>query len=150
MSLRDKFDLVIFDWAGTMVDFGSEAPVLALIEAYEAEGVAITAAAARQDMGKAKRDHVNGLMAIPDVAKAWQAKFGRASNADDVDRLLQPDACWLLPELQPSEQDEEGDERQDRKERRQEQRVADRVEYLLVHAQSPPEEWIALSYPGPP
>src|ERR1700761_8110742 len=88
MSLKDRFDLVIFDWAGTMVDFGSEAPVLALIEAYDAEGVAITAAAARQDMGKAKRDHVNGLMAIPEVAKAWQAKFGRASNADDVERIM--------------------------------------------------------------
>ena len=31
MSLKDHFDLVIFDWAGTMVDFGCEAPVKALI-----------------------------------------------------------------------------------------------------------------------
>ncbi len=88
MSLKDRFDLVIFDWAGTMVDFGSEAPVLALIEAYDAEGVAITASAARQDMGKAKRDHVNGLMTIPEVASAWQAKFGRASNGEDVERIM--------------------------------------------------------------
>ena len=29
MSLKDHFDLVIFDWAGTMVDFGCEAPVKA-------------------------------------------------------------------------------------------------------------------------
>jgi phosphonoacetaldehyde hydrolase len=88
MSLKDRFDLVIFDWAGTMVDFGSEAPVLALLEAYEAEGVPITAAAARQDMGKAKRDHVNGLMAIPEVASAWATKFGRPSNGDDVERIM--------------------------------------------------------------
>ena len=88
MSLKDRFDLVIFDWAGTMVDFGSEAPVLALIEAYEAEGVKITAAAARQDMGKAKRDHVNALMAIPDVAAAWKDHFGRPSNNEDVERIM--------------------------------------------------------------
>src|SRR6202012_3109072 len=88
MSLKDRYDLVIFDWAGTMVDFGSEAPVLALIEAYEAEGVTISAAAARQDMGKAKRDHVNGLMAIPEVAAVWQAKFDRPSNAEDVERIM--------------------------------------------------------------
>jgi len=88
MNLRDRFDLVIFDWAGTMVDFGSDAPVQALIEAYEAEGVKITAAAARQDMGKAKRDHVNGLMAIPDVAAAWKDRFGRASNAEDAERIM--------------------------------------------------------------
>jgi phosphonoacetaldehyde hydrolase len=88
MNLRDHFDRVIFDWAGTMVDFGSEAPVLALLEAYDAEGVTITAAAARQDMGKAKRDHVNGLMAIPEVASAWQARFGRPSNDGDVERIM--------------------------------------------------------------
>ena len=88
MSLKDRFDLVIFDWAGTMVDFGSAAPVQALIEAYDAEGVMITAAAARQDMGKAKRDHVNGLMAIPEVAAAWKARFGRPSNGDDVERIM--------------------------------------------------------------
>lgn len=88
MTLKDRFDLVIFDWAGTMVDFGSEAPVRALIEAYDAEGVAITAAAARRDMGKAKRDHVQGLMAIPAVGSAWQARFGRASDDADVERIM--------------------------------------------------------------
>ncbi len=54
MNLKERFDLVIFDWAGTMVDFGSEAPVKALIQAFGDEGVAIDAAAARRDMGKAK------------------------------------------------------------------------------------------------
>ena len=39
MRLKDCFDLIIFDWAGTMVDFGCEAPVKALIEAFGAEGV---------------------------------------------------------------------------------------------------------------
>ena len=42
---------VIFDWAGTMVDFGCMAPVEALIEAFAAHGVAITAADARRDLG---------------------------------------------------------------------------------------------------
>ena len=51
-------------------------------------------------------------------------------------------------ELQSAEQDEQRDERQDREDRRQAERIADRIEHLLVHAQSPPEEWIALSYPG--
>ena len=31
-SIRNRFDMVVFDWAGTMVDFGSRAPVLALME----------------------------------------------------------------------------------------------------------------------
>jgi phosphonoacetaldehyde hydrolase len=88
MSLKDHFDLVIFDWAGTMVDFGCEAPVKALIEAFAAEGVAINEAAARRDMGKAKRDHVNGLLAFAPVADAWTVRHGRAADAGDVERIM--------------------------------------------------------------
>jgi hypothetical protein len=70
MSLRDRFDLVVLDWAGTMVDFGCQAPVKALVEAFAAGGVAIEAALARQDMGKSKADHVRSLLQIPVVATA--------------------------------------------------------------------------------
>lgn len=88
MSLKDRFELVIFDWAGTMVDFGCEAPVKALIEAFDAEGVRISEADARQDMGKAKRDHVHGLLAIPSVAAAWQARHGHVADEADVERVM--------------------------------------------------------------
>jgi phosphonoacetaldehyde hydrolase len=88
MSLKSHFDLVIFDWAGTMVDFGCEAPVKALIEAFGAEGVVIDAAAARRDMGKAKIDHVRALLLEPAVAAAWRAHHGRVADAGDVDALM--------------------------------------------------------------
>jgi phosphonoacetaldehyde hydrolase len=88
MSLKDRFDLVIFDWAGTMVDFGCEAPVKALIEAFGDEGVAIDEAAARRDMGVAKRDHVTGLLTIPRVADAWRSRHGRDAVADDIERIM--------------------------------------------------------------
>ncbi len=88
MGLKDNFDLVVFDWAGTMVDFGCEAPVKALIEAFAAESVPIDAAAARRDMGKAKRDHVEGLFLQPPVAAAWQACHGRVADAEDMERIM--------------------------------------------------------------
>jgi phosphonoacetaldehyde hydrolase len=88
VTLKDHFDLVIFDWAGTMVDFGCEAPVKALIEAFAAEGVVIDAATARHDMGKAKSDHVRSLLAEPAVAAAWVSRHGRSSNEKDVDVLI--------------------------------------------------------------
>ena len=88
MSLRDHFDLVILDWAGTMVDFGCEAPVKALLEAFAAEGVAIETASARRDMGKSKGDHVRALLRIPAVASAWSAVHGRSANTFDVERLM--------------------------------------------------------------
>jgi phosphonoacetaldehyde hydrolase len=88
MSLKDRYDLVIFDWAGTMVDFGSEAPVKALIEAFAAEGVPIDAAAARRDMGKAKHDHVRSLLSDPEIAARWQARHDRAADAGDIERIM--------------------------------------------------------------
>ena len=89
MSLRDRFDLVVLDWAGTMVDFGCEAPVKALITAFAEEGVTIDAAAARRDMGKSKADHVRGLLEIPRVAAAWHAARGRPAADSDVESLMQ-------------------------------------------------------------
>jgi len=88
MNLKKHFDLVIFDWAGTMVDFGCEAPVKALLEAFRAEGVHIDAKAARRDMGKAKVDHVQSLLAQPAVASAWRNAHGHAADAHDVDVLM--------------------------------------------------------------
>jgi phosphonoacetaldehyde hydrolase len=88
MSLKERFDLVILDWAGTMVDFGCEAPVKALIEAFGAEGVRIDEAAARRDMGKAKVDHVRSLLQQPAVAAAWQVRHGRSAQPEDVAVLV--------------------------------------------------------------
>lgn len=86
--MRERFDLVVFDWAGTMVDFGCEAPVRALVEAFGAEGVPIDAPTARRDMGKAKIDHVRSLLQDPQVAAAWQRHHGGPPGAQDVERLM--------------------------------------------------------------
>src|SRR5579863_8407717 len=88
MSLKSRFDLVIFDWAGTMVDFGCQAPVTALIEAFGAEGVTIDEPLARRDMGMAKRDHVHSLLRMPAIAAAWLARHGRAPDDSAVDALV--------------------------------------------------------------
>lgn len=88
MSLRDRFDLVIFDWGGTMVDFGCEAPVKALIEAFGSLGIALDVAVARRDMGKAKVDHVRALLQDPGVRAAWSARHGRAPDERDVERVM--------------------------------------------------------------
>ena len=76
--LTGAIKAVVFDWAGTMVDFGCVAPVDALIEAFAGEGVVIAPAEARADMGRAKRDHVRALMAMPRIAAAWADANGAA------------------------------------------------------------------------
>ena len=88
MKLANHFDLVIFDWAGTTVDFGCRAPVDALIEAFQQRGVSLTEPQVRRDMGKAKADHVRALLDDPRVAAAWIAANGVPAGASDCDALV--------------------------------------------------------------
>jgi phosphonoacetaldehyde hydrolase len=78
---------VIFDWAGTMVDFGCKAPVNALREVFGAQGVPITEAEARADMGMAKYDHVTALLSEPGIAARWTAHYGAAPQTADIDHI---------------------------------------------------------------
>ncbi|MBC8130513.1 MAG: phosphonoacetaldehyde hydrolase, partial [Rhizobiaceae bacterium] len=78
---------VIFDWAGTVVDFGSLAPMGAFVETFAEFGVAITIEEARGPMGMAKRPHIATLLALPGVAAAWQAARGNAPTEADIDAV---------------------------------------------------------------
>jgi phosphonoacetaldehyde hydrolase len=88
MAIRERFDLVIFDWAGTMVDFGCLAPVIALRKAFARRGVTISDAQARRDMGKSKADHVRCLLDDPAVAQAWALAHGTAAGAAEIAALM--------------------------------------------------------------
>ena len=78
---------VIFDWAGTVVDFGSLAPAAAFVEVFREFGVELTIAEARGPMGLAKREHIRALGRIPRVDAAWREAHGRALGAPDVERI---------------------------------------------------------------
>ncbi|MCB9958212.1 MAG: phosphonoacetaldehyde hydrolase [Rhodospirillaceae bacterium] len=78
---------LIVDWAGTIVDHGSLAPVQVFIDAFARFGVALTATEARRPMGLPKRDHIEALLADVAVARRWQAVHGRPASAADIDRL---------------------------------------------------------------
>jgi len=84
----DAFSLVIFDWAGTTVDFGCQAPVAALIEAFDRRGVHLPEDAARADMGKAKADHVRAILARPSIAEAWAKVQGARPGETAVAALM--------------------------------------------------------------
>jgi len=84
----EAFDLVIFDWAGTVVDFGCRAPIAALLEAFSVRGVKLEERSARADMGKSKLDHVRALLARPEVCKAWIMANGAPPDETDVAALM--------------------------------------------------------------
>ena len=97
-SIRDSFDMVVFDWAGTMVDFGSRAPVLALMEAFAVLGAPVSEEEARRDMGRAKADHVRALFEQPRINQAWQAAHREIHhNFEPVLELVRPQQPVLGP-----------------------------------------------------
>ncbi len=78
---------VVFDWAGTMVDFGSCAPMGVFVEAFRRFNVAIDIAEARGPMGLPKRAHIKTLLEVPRIAAAWEARHGHAPGEADIDAL---------------------------------------------------------------
>ncbi|MCW3475807.1 phosphonoacetaldehyde hydrolase [Limobrevibacterium gyesilva] len=83
-----KLQAVILDWAGTVLDHGSRAPMGAFVRAFAQFGVAISIADARGPMGMAKRDHIRMVGQAPAVAAAWRARHGRDFNEADIDALF--------------------------------------------------------------
>ena len=84
---ENRVSCVVFDWAGTTVDFGCFAPLGAFMRVFEEAGAAITAEEARVPMGLPKRDHVRELLKLPRVSALFAEKYGRAWNEEDVERL---------------------------------------------------------------
>ena len=86
-SYRGPVQAVIFDWAGTTVDFGSLAPVTAFVQLFQANGIAITLDEARLPMGMEKREHIRRLCVLPEVAARWRKQYGTEPDDADIERL---------------------------------------------------------------
>lgn len=84
-----QFKAVVFDWAGTMIDFGSFAPMGVFVEAFAEFGIEVSIAEARAPMGMAKRDHIKAMMTGERIAGQWRARFGKAPGEDDIDRVYE-------------------------------------------------------------
>ncbi|MDD2968112.1 MAG: phosphonoacetaldehyde hydrolase [Lachnospiraceae bacterium] len=82
-----KIDTIIFDWAGTTVDYGSFAPVQAFIEAFKQFGVEPTTEEVRKPMGMLKHDHIRTMMQMPRISRLWEEKHGKAWTEEDVDAV---------------------------------------------------------------
>ncbi|WP_234057547.1 hypothetical protein [Latilactobacillus sakei] len=90
---------VIFDWAGTIIDFGSLDPVLAFQSAFNAAGIQIDTDRIRQDMGIEKHEHIAKLAKMPEVQRAWFAKYKRGITDADQLQLFNYFEQFLLNRL---------------------------------------------------
>ncbi|SCJ96019.1 Phosphonoacetaldehyde hydrolase [uncultured Eubacterium sp.] len=95
-----KIEAVIFDWAGTTVDFGSFAPVQAFIKAFEEFGITPTVDEVRAPMGMLKWNHIHTMMQMPRIQKAWAVTHGREWTLEDVDAVYQKSESGIMEILQ--------------------------------------------------
>jgi phosphonoacetaldehyde hydrolase len=94
-----KVEGVIFDWAGTTVDFGCFAPVNVFVDIFKQAGISVTIAEARKPMGMLKIDHIRTMLSMPRISKLWEELYGRAFNEIDVENLYEEFEPALLQSL---------------------------------------------------
>jgi len=104
---KPPIQLIVFDWAGTTVDFGSQAPAAAFKSVFAEHGVEVTDAEARAPMGFNKRQHLIAMLDQPRIDALWKSVHGRPWNEGDVDQMyhefmpLQMKTIALHSELVP-------------------------------------------------
>ncbi|MCL9776865.1 phosphonoacetaldehyde hydrolase [Vibrio methylphosphonaticus] len=85
---KSPVQAIVFDWAGTIVDFGSFAPTSIFVEAFrQGYDFDITLAEAREPMGIGKWDHIKAVGHLPAVAQRWEKQFGRTMTDSDIDQI---------------------------------------------------------------
>ncbi len=69
--MKSKIKAIILDWAGTVVDFGSNAPVAAFVKAFETFGITPTMDETRAPMGMQKRAHIETMLKGKRLSALW-------------------------------------------------------------------------------
>ncbi len=83
-------EAVIFDWAGTIVDFGSFAPTQIFVDAFkQAYNFELSLPEARGPMGLGKWQHIEALGQDPVIGARWQKQFGEPMSHADIDHIYQ-------------------------------------------------------------
>ena len=69
MQTHNHIEAVIFDWAGTTVDYRCFAPVQVFTEVFTNAGVAPTSQEVREPMGMLKWDHIRTMLEMPRIKR---------------------------------------------------------------------------------
>jgi len=94
MQKLNHIKAVIFDWAGTIIDYGCMAPTQVFIELFRKKDIVLSIEEARAPMGLAKKDHVRELMQLDSVQKQWINKYDRFPSETDVEAIYaQLESC---------------------------------------------------------
>ena len=81
--------LVIFDWAGTTIDFGCMAPVYAFKQAFKEIDIDVTFEEIRKPMGMLKIDHIKTMFEMKSIKDQFLEKKKRNYNDEDINLVYE-------------------------------------------------------------
>jgi phosphonoacetaldehyde hydrolase len=82
-----KITGVIFDWSGTILDFGAMAPIRAYMKSFEECGVPVTEDEARNSLELTRYDHIRNMLGTRRISREWERTWGKAWDQDDVEKI---------------------------------------------------------------
>lgn len=82
-----KIEAVIFDWAGTTVDYGCFAPVQAFVNMFGEFGLTPTMDEIRKPMGLLKREHIKTVLSMSRITNQFLEVNKREFTEADIDRM---------------------------------------------------------------
>lgn len=88
MTNSNHIRAIVLDWAGTTVDHGSIAPIVALQTLFAKHGIKLSTEDARRDMGLLKRDHIRAILALPNIRAEWTTIAGQEPGDAEVHALF--------------------------------------------------------------
>jgi phosphonoacetaldehyde hydrolase len=88
INYTGRLKAVIFDWAGTTVDFGCFAPTGVFVEVFRQKGIEITLGEARGPMGMHKREHIREISKYPRIAIEWKNMYGDTCTENDIEDMF--------------------------------------------------------------
>ncbi len=84
-----KVEMVVFDWAGTMVDYGSCAPVDVFARTFNKKGIELTKEEINKPMGMEKKCHIRTILNFDRVKTLFKELYKRDFNEQDVEELYE-------------------------------------------------------------
>lgn len=89
MAILQDVGLTILDWAGTVVDYGCIAPLIAFQECFRQKDISLRLEAIAKPMGMEKKEHIRELLRGEGTAAQWRAQHKRDWDDRDVEALYQ-------------------------------------------------------------
>ncbi|MBQ7840416.1 MAG: phosphonoacetaldehyde hydrolase [Lachnospiraceae bacterium] len=87
--MEKGIQMVVFDWAGTTVDYGSSAPAEVFARIFRSEGIHFTRNEINGPMGMEKKAHIRALLSLETGSKQWEEIHGTKWTEEDVERLYE-------------------------------------------------------------